>query len=73
MSKSGQRAPWQGVELAALLSRDTTNKFTGSAVQLKWSITPSQDKGCNVGAAFWRSSDWRIWPAPAASPCRASA
>ena len=40
-----------GVELAALLARDTTNGINGSAVQLKWLFTPSNDKGCNIGAS----------------------
>ena len=38
-----------GLELSALLSRDATNKINGSAIQLKWLITPSRDAGCNVG------------------------
>lgn len=41
----------QGLEISALLSRDTTNKINGSAAQIKWLITPSRDQGCNVGLA----------------------
>jgi hypothetical protein len=45
-------APVEGVELGALLSRDTTNQVNISAVQAKWRITPSQEKGCNVAAVL---------------------
>lgn len=45
-------APLEGVELGALLSRDTTNQLNMSAVQAKWRITPSQEKGCNVAAVL---------------------
>ena len=41
-----------GLELSALLARDQGNGVTGSALQLKWLLTPSQDKGCNLGASF---------------------
>lgn len=41
----------QGLEISALLSRDTTNKVNGSAAQVKWLVTPSRDHGCNVGLA----------------------
>lgn len=40
-----------GMEIAAALSRTPSASETASAVQLKWRITPSQDKGCNVGVA----------------------
>lgn len=45
-------APLEGVELGALLARDTTNQLNMSAVQAKWRITPSQEKGCNVAAVL---------------------
>jgi hypothetical protein len=45
-------APIDGLELGALLSRDTTNKTTGTALQAKWRITASQEKSCNVGAVL---------------------
>lgn len=41
----------EGLEGSLLLSRDTTNKITGSALQLKYLITPSRDNGCNLGIA----------------------
>lgn len=44
-------APLEGVELAATLSRDTTNRVNASAVQLKAVLTERQDKGCNLGAS----------------------
>lgn len=45
-------APIDGLELGALLSRDATNRTNLSAVQAKWRITPSQEKGCNTGAVL---------------------
>jgi hypothetical protein len=45
-------APIEGVEFGALLSRDTTNKVSAQALQVKWRITPSQEKGCNVAAVL---------------------
>lgn len=45
-------APIDNLELAAVLSRDTTNRATLSAIQAKWRITPSQEKGCNVAASL---------------------
>jgi hypothetical protein len=45
-------APIDGLELGALLSRDTTSKTNLSAIQAKWRITPSQEKGCNTGAVL---------------------
>lgn len=44
-------APLDGVEFAATLSRDTTNKVNASAVQAKVILTERQDKGCNLGAS----------------------
>lgn len=43
-------APIQGLEIGALLSRDTTAPATTTALQAKWRITPAQERGCNVGA-----------------------
>ena len=45
-------APLDGLEFAAALSRDTTNKINASAVQLKWRITESLDNGCNLGTTL---------------------
>ncbi len=45
-------APFDNVEFAGLLSRDTTNKLSLTAVQVKWRITPSNDKGCNFGTVL---------------------
>ena len=52
LSLSPAYAVADGLEIAALLARDSTNDISGSAVQLKWLFTPSQDKGCNVGASL---------------------
>ncbi len=41
-----------GLELSALLARQTTDNIDGSAVQLKWLITPNQASGCNFGVSF---------------------
>jgi hypothetical protein len=41
---------FENVELGALLSRDDTNNNNLSAIQAKWRITPSQEKGCNFAA-----------------------
>ena len=50
-------APWPGVELAAALSRDDSTRLRTAAVQLKWRITPSRERGCNVGASFGGSRE----------------
>lgn len=42
----------EGLELGALLARDTTNRITTTGAQLKWLITPSSEHGCNGGVAF---------------------
>jgi hypothetical protein len=39
-----------GLELGGLVARESDSRLTVQALQLKWRITPSQDKGCNVGA-----------------------
>ena len=41
-----------GLEIGALLARDTTSKITTTGAQVKWLITPSRDRGCNAGVAF---------------------
>jgi hypothetical protein len=41
----------EGLEVAALLSRETPNKITTSALQLKYLFTPSKEDGCNVGSS----------------------
>lgn len=45
----------EAIEAAALVSRDTTDRVTGTALQLKWLITPSRDSGCNLGVSFGAS------------------
>ncbi|MFO1218188.1 MAG: hypothetical protein U1E89_07465 [Burkholderiaceae bacterium] len=49
----------EGLELAALASRDATHRITGTALQVKWLATPSRESGCNAGLAGGgsRSSD----------------
>ena len=42
-------APIDGLEFGLALSRDITAKVNASTVQAKWRITPSQEKGCNLG------------------------
>ena len=39
-----------GLEISALLSRETSDKVTGTALQLKYLFTPSKERGCNFGA-----------------------
>lgn len=47
-------APIEGLELGALLARDTSASMTLSGVQAKWLITPKQDNGCNTsGVLGW--------------------
>ena len=41
-----------GLELSATLSRDTTNKLSAQAAQVKWRITPAQENGCNMAAVL---------------------
>ena len=38
-----------GLELGALLSRESNTRLRVSALQFKWRITPSQENGCNFG------------------------
>lgn len=45
-------APIDGLEIGALLARDTNAPETLSALQAKWRITPSQENGCNFGAVL---------------------
>lgn len=45
-------APIDGLELSATLSRDTTNKLSAQAAQVKWRITPAQENGCNMAAVL---------------------
>lgn len=45
-------APIDGLEIGALLARDTKADLTLSALQAKWRITPSQEDGCNAGAVL---------------------
>jgi hypothetical protein len=42
-------SPIKDIEVSGLLSRDTTEELTKSALQLKWRVTPSQSEGCNLG------------------------
>lgn len=44
-------APIDGLEFAAALSRDTTNQVNARALVVKWRITDSRERGCNVGAS----------------------
>lgn len=47
-------APIDGLELGALLARDTSASANLSQLQAKWRITPNQAKGCNTGVvAGW--------------------
>lgn len=45
-------APIDNVELSAVLARDTTNHLSAQALQVKWRITPSQEKGCNFATVL---------------------
>ena len=45
-------APTDGVELGALLARDSAASMTLSGLQAKWRITPKQENGCNAGAVL---------------------
>lgn len=60
-------APFEGVELAVALSRDTTNKVNASAAQLKWRITESRDNGCNVGTSLGAAHEGGAAATPASS------
>jgi hypothetical protein len=48
-------APIDGLELGGLLARENSTSTTLSALQAKWRITPSQEKGCNFGAVLGTS------------------
>lgn len=41
-----------GLELGALLARNGDHDATAGAVQIKALLTPSRDKGCNIGATL---------------------
>lgn len=43
-------APVDGLELSALMARDTAGAATLGALQAKWRITRSRENGCNAGA-----------------------
>lgn len=58
-------APVDGVELGALLARDTAAATSLRGLQAKWRITPSQENGCNAGAVLG-------WSRETASPHTAS-
>lgn len=45
-------APVDGIELAAALARDTTDKLNTSSVQAKFRLTPSRKDGCNFAATL---------------------
>lgn len=45
-------APGDGLELGALLARDTRASVTLRGLQAKWRITPKQENGCNTGAVL---------------------
>jgi hypothetical protein len=42
----------EGVEIAAALARDSSNRVTSSALQAKFRITESRKDGCNFGATL---------------------
>jgi hypothetical protein len=42
----------QGVEVAAALSRDRSNKVNSSSVQAKFRLTESRSNGCNIAAVL---------------------
>jgi hypothetical protein len=44
-------SPIIDIEFAALMSRDSSNQLTTSAIQGKWRITPSNPEGCNLAMA----------------------
>ena len=45
-------APVEGLEIGALLSHETASSSNVSALQAKWRITDSKNKGCNFGAVL---------------------
>ncbi len=45
-------APMENLELSALVTRETPDKITSYAGQVKWVITPAQTGGCNVGVVL---------------------
>ena len=57
-SLSPAYAVGEGLEVGGLIARESSTDLRASALQLKWRITPSQEKGCNVGlvAGFSRIS-----------------
>lgn len=42
-------APIEGLEFSGLVARDTTNRVNMQALQVKWIVTPPQERGCNAG------------------------
>jgi hypothetical protein len=45
-------APIDNVEIAGSYARDTTNSTSAQSLQVKWRITPSQEKGCNYATVL---------------------
>jgi hypothetical protein len=45
----------EGMEMAALLTRDATNKVNTTALQAKFRLTASRKDGCNMGAVIGAS------------------
>jgi hypothetical protein len=45
-------APIDGLELGALLTRDTRAATTLGALQAKWLVTPAKENGCNNGVVL---------------------
>ena len=45
-------APIDGLEIGALLARDTAASTSLRGLQAKWRITPAQQNGCNAGAVL---------------------
>ena len=42
----------EGVEIAALLTRDATSNVNTTSLQAKFRLTPSRKDGCNMGAVI---------------------
>lgn len=48
-------APIEGLEIGGLLSKETRSSVNQTAIQAKWRITPTKDKGCNSAAVVGAS------------------
>lgn len=45
-------APFDGIEFAAAWSRERSTRVELSALQAKWRITDSRERGCKLGSSF---------------------